>query len=534
VKRHTFVTLAAAGSLVGGLLTLAPQAQAHPDTAAPAPIAWKNCGSANYPTMECGSLQVPMDHDRPRGRQITIAVSRIRHTAAESLGPLLVNPGGPGAPGRGPAGFVAGSLRPDVAAKYDVIGFDPRGSGASSPHLDCVPGFNDPVRPDTVPDSASDERANIARAADFAKACGDKYGDFLDHMSTPDHAADMDSIRSALGERRISYFGYSYGTYLGAVYAKLYPSRVKRLVLDSIVDPSAGSIWYGSQLAQDRAFDANLKTYFAWVAKHDATYGLGTNPARVEAGWYSMRAKLEAAPAEGVVGGSEVEDAFAQGGYNDAYWAELTAGFAAYINHGDTGPLLTAYQDLAAPSPAGDNVTSGYLATQCRDAKWPKDWSTWHRDAERVYARAPFLAWNNVWFNAACAFWPTPGLKPIDVANTKIPPALLLQATNDAATPYAGGVTMHRLLRDSALVVEQGGHNHGISLSGNTCLDDYLNTYLLTGRTPRGRGHGPADAVCGKLPDPVPPATTSNGAAATNGADAGTTVPPARIDKTAM
>jgi pimeloyl-ACP methyl ester carboxylesterase len=528
VKRHTLVAFAAATTLVGGLLTLAPPALAD-DSPAPVaesvstPIVWKSCNSSNYPNLECGSLQVPMDHSRPYGKKITLALSRIKHTSAKSQGPLLVNPGGPGAPGRGLAGYVAANLRPDVAAQFDVIGFDPRGAGSSEPHLDCVPGFSNPVRPDTVPQSTAAERANVQRASDFAKACGDKYGDFLKHMNTPAQAADMDSIRAALGARQISYFGYSYGTYLGSVYAKLFPSRVKRLVLDSIVDPSADSVWYGGQLSQDVAFDANLKAFFAWVAKYDATYHLGTDPAKVESAWYGMRESLRKTPAEGVVGPAEAEDAFAQGGYNDLYWPELADGFSAYVNSGNTGPLRTAYEDLAAASPANDNVNSGYLATQCRDASWPRDWATWHNDAKRVYAKAPFLTWNNVWFNAACAFWPTSSLKPVNVANHKLPKTLLLQATNDAATPYEGGVTMHRLLRDSALVVEQGGRNHGISLGGNSCLDDYVNEYLLTGKTPRGQGHGPADAVCRKLPDPVPGAGV-----AAKSAD------PRRASKTAM
>ncbi|WP_424637498.1 alpha/beta hydrolase [Embleya sp. AB8] len=457
-----------------------------------------------------------MDHANPGGKQISIAVSRIQHTAAKSLGPLLVNPGGPGAPGRGMAGSVAKNLRPEVAAQFDVIGFDPRGAGASEPHLDCIPGFNNPVRPDTVPNDFGDELANIKRVYDFAQACGTKYGDFLKYMNTPAQAADMDSIRAALGAKQLSYFGYSYGTYLGSVYAKLFPSRVKRLVLDSIVDPSKDSVWYGSQITQDVAFDNNMKAFFEWVAKYDANYHLGTDPAKVESAWYEMRGKLSRTPAEGVVGASELEDAFAQGGYNDSYWAELAEGFSGYVVNNVTKPLRTAYNDLAAASPENDNINSGYLATQCRDAAWPKDWWTWHKDAVQTAAKAPFLTWNNVWFNAACAFWPTSSLKPVNVANDRLPKTLLFQATNDAATPYEGGVTMHRLLRDSALVVEQGGRNHGISMSGSSCLDNYLNEYLATGKTPKGNGHGPADAVCQKQPDPVP-----NPAAAKSTADTG-------------
>jgi hypothetical protein len=138
-----------------------------------------------------------------------------------------------------------------------------------------------------------------------------------------------------------------------------------------------------------------------------------------------------------------------------------------------------------------------------------------------VYGKAPFMAWNNAWYNAPCAFWPTKTLRPVNIANKALPPTLLFQATNDAATPYQGGVTVHHLLRGSSLVVEQGGGNHGITLSGNACLDKYLAAYLTNGKVPHG--NGVADAVCKKLPDPEPKSTkaalsTASGGASSAGA----------------
>src|SRR5262249_41121319 len=145
-------------------------------------------------------------------------------------------------------------------------------------------------------------------------------------------------------------------------------------------------------------------------------------------------------------------------------------------------------------------------AVQCRDTSWPRDWEQWRKDNWAVYDQAPFMAWNNAWYNAPCAFWPTSSLKPVNIANTQLPPTLLFQATDDAATPYQGGVTVHHLLKGSSLVVEQGGGNHGITLSGNACLDKYLARYLATGKVPHGSG-GDADAVCQKQPDPKPLST---------------------------
>ncbi|MYU26173.1 alpha/beta hydrolase [Streptomyces sp. SID8352] len=504
--RHRAALLCGAAALVAGSFTAVP-AEAGASTsvpvATPAPVDWKACGTDGHPTLQCASLAVPLDHARPRGERITLALTRVPHTARTFQGPLLVNPGGPGGSGRGLAGFVASSLPGEVAAQYDVIGFDPRGVGASEPALDCAPGHFAPVRPGSVPATPSVERANLARARSFADACGTAYAKLLPHMSTVDAARDMDAIRAALGASRINYFGYSYGTYLGAVYARLYPERVRRLVLDSVVDPA--DVWYDANLNQDRAFEDRHRAFMAWIARNDAAYGLGRDPDRIGARWYAMREALAEHPADGRVGAAEVEDTFLPGGYYDGYWPHLAAAFAAYVNDGDTGPLVGMYEALGAQDAAGDNGYSVYTAVQCADARWPRDWRTWRADNAEVSLKAPFMTWNNAWYNAPCAFWPTAPRRPVDVANRALPPALLFQATGDAATPYEGAVTTHRLLRGSHLVVEEGGGNHGVTLSGNDCLDGHLAAYLADGTVPRGRGAGgEADAVCAAAPQPEP------------------------------
>ncbi|MFG3505169.1 alpha/beta hydrolase [Streptomyces sp. NPDC047821] len=494
--------LIAAGALLAGAVTAVPSA-AEPSAAEPsAPLAWKGCATKQYPRLQCATVRVPLDHDDPGGERITLALSRVPHTAKTFQGPLLVNPGGPGASGRSMAGFVAASLPERVAAQYDVIGFDPRGVGASRPALDCKPGYFTPVRPDSVPRDQRDERVNLARAASFARACGDKYGDLLRHMSTISTARDLDLVRQALGAERISYFGYSYGTYLGTVYAKLFPHRVRRAVLDSVVDPHA--VWYRLNLAQDRAFDARHKAFMAWVAKHDRTYRLGTDPAKVEARWYAMREALRKKPAGRKIGPAELEDTYLPGGYFNGFWPTLAEAFSAYVNDKDPDPLVAAHRTLSSPDAASDNSYSVYAAVQCRDARWPKDWGVWHRDNWDVYGKAPFSTWNNAWYNAPCAFWPVESLSAPEPANDALPPVLLFQATEDAATPYEGGVAVHRELRGSSLVVEQGGGNHAVTLGGNACLDRYLVRYLETGAVPRGGGRGAADAVCAAVPDPRP------------------------------
>ncbi len=317
------------------------------------------------------------------------------------------------------AGFVASSLPKKVAAQYDVIGFDPRGVGKSTPALNCLPGHFDPVRPGSVPTSYRAERINRDRAESFARACGEKHGDVLPYMDTVSAAKDLDVIRRALGSRQLNYFGYSYGTYLGAVYAKLYPERVRRLVLDSVVDPD--DVWYEGNLGQDYAFDDRHKAFAAWVAKNDAAYGLGTDPARVEAAWYRMRADVARKPAGGTVGASELEDTFLPGGYYNGYWPYLAEAFAAYVKDRDAEALVEVYENFGAVDASGDNGYSVYTAVQCRDAGWPEHWSTWRNDSRRIHDKAPFMTWNNTWYNAPCANWPVPSLRPLPVNNRQLP-----------------------------------------------------------------------------------------------------------------
>ncbi|MFD3694674.1 alpha/beta hydrolase [Streptomyces sp. NPDC058646] len=480
-------------------------ALASPVTAAPAAPApskaalrWSDCATPRYPTLQCASLKVPLDHDRPDGRQISLALTRVPHTAATSQGPLLVNPGGPGGSGRALAGFVASALPKDVAAQYDVIGFDPRGVGRSEPALACGAGHFSPVRPDSVPRDARTERANLERVRAFAESCRTAHADVLPHIGTVSAARDLEVVRTALGAEQINYFGYSYGTYLGAVYAKLHPGRVRRLVLDSVVDP--GGVWYEDNLAQDRAFDARHKAFLAWVAQYDATYRLGTDPARVEKRWYAMREALRGTPAGGKVGPSELEDTYMPGGYFNGYWPGLAEAFSAFVLKGDAKPLVAAYERFGAVEPSAANSYSVYTAVQCRDSAWPRDWNQWRADMWRTHARAPFMTWNNAWYNAPCAFWPAEPLRAPDVTNDALPPALLLQATEDAATPFAGALSMREKLKGASLVVEEGGGNHGIALSGNKCLDEKVAAYLRTGHA--------ADATCPAQAAPKPAAAT--------------------------
>src|SRR5579859_3917641 len=487
----------------------APDSPAAPPAAAAQATArrldWQPC-TVSGASVQCASLRVPLDYARPSGRQITLALSMVPATApkARQQGDLLVNPGGPGGAGRYLAAQVAFGLDRNVAADYNIIGFDPRGVGASVPALHCDPSFFAGVRPDYIPASQAAEQVLIGRAKTYAADCERRFGWLLPYMTTADAARDMDSIRAALGQQKISYLGYSYGTYLGQVYATLFAHRVRRMVLDSTVDPRGA--WYADNISQDYAFEARMQAFFSWVAAHAASYQLGTTRAQVQQAWYRARAQLIAHPITGphgpMVGPDEFDDTMLQGGYSNTLWPGLATALAAYLHGGSTGGLLSEYRALGGQN---ENEFAVYNAVECSDVNWPRNWARWDADTRRVYRTAPFEAWDNAWFNAPCAFWPVHGpARPPAIHGTGLPPILMIQGSLDAATPYPGALVARKLLPSARMVVVEGGGNHGQSLSQppNLCVNGYLNAYLRTGAVPHGAGL--VNATCPALPAPAP------------------------------
>jgi pimeloyl-ACP methyl ester carboxylesterase len=465
---------------------------------------WHACtgAAAQQGVPECTTLSVPVDYAKPGGRRISLALDMIPATAPRSQqqGVLLVNPGGPGGSGLGLAAEVAQGLSPSVAAKYDIVGFDPRGVGSSVPALSCDPGFFDGPRPNYIPANPAAEQVLINRAKTYAADCGQRFGWLLPHMTTQDTARDMDAIRAAFGVSKINYYAFSYGTYLGQVYATLFPDRVRRMVLDSVVDPTG--VWYADNVDQDYAFQGRMEAFFAWAAKYNDTYHLGSTAAQVQAAWYQARSRLLAHPVNGTIGADEFDDTFLQGGYLDELWPGFAQALSSYLNDGQAGDLMTQYQEYGKQ---GENEFAVYNAVQCSDVGWPRNWSFWTSDTERIYRTAPFQAWDNAWFNAACAFWPVKGpAKPLQIKGTGLPGILMLQGTLDPATPYAGAQDAHKLLPSARMVVVKGGGNHGQSMEqpSNSCVQGYLNAYLATGALPSSPGT--VNATCPAVPAPLP------------------------------
>src|SRR3569833_2082362 len=302
--------LATAIGVAAGGLTAVPawSAPAAPQNAAAEALIWAPCAdpALQEAGAQCTFISAPLDYANPAGTQIKLAVSRILHKASQSQGIMLVNPGGPGGSGLGLV-TVGKSVPKGGGDVYDWIGFDPRGIGASIPSLKCDGNIFAGPRPDYVPNTAAQEQFWLPRMKQYAGKCA-ANGPLLQHMTPADSARDMETLRAALGENKINYYGFSYGTYLGQVYSTRFPQRVRRRGFDSTIDPR--NVWYKTQLTQELAFDRNMKLFFGWMAKYDNVYHLGATADVVEKRWYDEQAQLGTAPAGGGVGPADFTDIF--------------------------------------------------------------------------------------------------------------------------------------------------------------------------------------------------------------------------------
>nr|WP_202544163.1 alpha/beta hydrolase [Streptomyces sp. SID8382] len=484
-------------------------------------IDWADCpadwGLAK--PIQCGYVTVPLDYAKPNGRTIKLAVDRIANTgtASERQGSLIYNPGGPGGSGlRFPTRVTTKNPLWTKASKaYDFVGFDPRGVGHSAA-ISCVDPqeFVKAPKLDPVPDSEADKRVQRKLAREYAEGCAERSGWMLPHMTTPNTARDIDVIRAALGDKKLNYLGVSYGTYIGGVYATLFPTHVRRLIVDSVVNPSREKIWYQANLDQDVAFEMRWNDWKAWVAKNDAAYHIGDTPAKVQQQWEKLRAAAKKSPIGGVVGPAELLGLFQSAPYYDSSWATVAQVWSDYLAGDEKALVEAAGPDMSdtAGNIASENGNAVYTAVECADAKWPTSWSKWDRDNTRLHRDYPFLTWSNAWMNLPCATWGAKQRTPLEVGAAKgLPETLIVQSTRDAATPYEGAVELHKRLKGSRLVTEKDAGSHGVTGLVNPCVNDRVDAYLLKGTVDA------TDVTCAPHATPVP---AKSGAAAAKDAKA--------------
>lgn len=464
------------------------------------PLAWHECAGAGLDGLECARLIVPLDYANPTGAKARLAVTRLLHTSssADYQGAMIGNPGGPGGSGTW-LPFLARYVPGDSAGTYDWIGFDPRGVGASTPTLRCEPHYFRVNRPPYVPWTNRLMKIWRKRTAGYATACSKAPAKaILEHVRTTDTVQDLETLRVALGQDKINYYGFSYGTYIGQVYATLHPDRVGRFVLDGVVDPSR--VWYPANLDQDIAFGVAMTSFWKWMAKNHTTYAVSSNWRSIRHGYYHELGRLKRHPWQHKLGPDELNDAMIGAGYYVYGWEDTAAAFAKVRHQHDGRAMLALYKQGDF---ADDNGYAIYNATQCSDAQVPQSWRTWVDDTWNIHLQRPFMAWNNTWYNAPCFTWPATPSTPVNVTGAHLDtPILLVNETGDAATPYSGALEVRRRFPSSSLIAGVGGTTHAGSLSGVSCTDDAIAAYLTDGTVPtRTTGVG-YDLGCPPVPAP--------------------------------
>jgi pimeloyl-ACP methyl ester carboxylesterase len=492
---------AASVALTGCLYTMIPE-DAPVSTASPAPdtagvpeellpyygqeLDWSTCGEG----FDCTTVTAPLDWADPSQGEIELSVIRSRATGGEPVGSLLTNPGGPGASG---VGLIRDSLTYAVGEplreQFDVIGFDPRGVGEST----AVTCFDAAGMDAYLFDIPENERGSDAwnaemleRHADFAEACDANSDGILPYITTENSARDIDLLRAVLGDTELHYLGYSYGTFLGATYADLFPDKVGRLVLDGAVDPSISGL--DMNVTQAIGFESALRAYMADCLEgsecpfrgsvDDAMADLGALLASVD------RDPLPAADGR-ELGADSLMTAIVAALYSEDSWPYLSMALDSVLQGDPETAFLLAdlYYDRENGAYTG-NQTEAFRAYNCVD--YPVDATEADIDAAftRLEDEAPTIA--PYWFGPdPCEVWPYPatGVRQA-IAADGAPPIVVVGTTNDPATPYEWSVSLAEQLSSGVLVTREGEGHTGYN-KGNDCVDDAVERYLLEGTVPQ-------------------------------------------------
>jgi pimeloyl-ACP methyl ester carboxylesterase len=456
----------------------------------PPSLAWRGCGGG----FQCSTLAVPLDWSHPSsGGAVRLALIRLPASGAKSqrIGSLLVNPGGPGASAIDFARQIPGILPPAILRRFDIVAFDPRGTGGSQP-LACENsgGLDNFTALDPDPTTPAAIQTVVSADQQFAAGCAKQYGTaFLAHIDTKTAARDMDYVRAALGEATITYVGYSYGTFLGAQYADLFPTRVRAFVLDGAVDPSLVGLQF--DVAQGVGFDKELGDFFNACVAGCPFFSNG-DP---KGAFMSLMGQVTAHPLQ--VGTRQLTLALFLNGvaaalYTPSTWPNLQEALLA-ATLGDGSKLLALSDRLTERRPDGSYspLTSALPAVNCVDSVYPTNVDDYKAKAAEAATSAPIFGPAIVWGSLPCAYWPVPpAIQPGPVHATGAPPILVIGTTADPATPYQWAQSLASQL-SSGVLLTHVGEGHTSLGQGSGCVDDVVTTYLLN-LTPPAKG-----SVCG-------------------------------------
>ncbi|MFF0485756.1 alpha/beta hydrolase [Streptomyces sp. NPDC004435] len=452
--------------------------------------AWRECGVEGF---QCATLRAPLDYAKPDGPEIRLAVSRVRASGpGQRIGSLLVNPGGPGGSAVDYLQGYAGIGYPEpVRARYDIVAVDPRGVGRSEP-VDCLTGpeMDTYTQVDQTPDDEAEVQALTASFKRFAAGCEKRSGTVLPHVSTVETARDMDIARAVLGDEKLHYVGASYGTFLGATYAELFPGRVGRFVLDGAMDPSL------SALDLNRDQTAGFETAFAafaadCVALPDCPLGTGTVAEAGEA----LRGFFRATDAEPVPTGDDRElgESLATTGviaamYDEGAWPQLREALTRAIG-GEGSSLLALADSYYEREPDGSyaNLMFANAAVNCLDLPAAYlDPAGAQRAVPSFDKVSPVFGTGLAWAALNCTYWPSPATgRPHRITAEGAAPILVVGTTRDPATPYKWAESLADQLSSGTLLTYEGD-GHTAYGRGSDCVDTAVNTYLLEGTPPTG------------------------------------------------
>jgi pimeloyl-ACP methyl ester carboxylesterase len=450
----------------------------------PASLAWHACGEA----FECADLGVPLSYRSPDGGTIDLAVIRRRAEGPQRIGSLVLNPGGPGASALSYLRAIADLLPRHVRERFDLVSFDPRGIGESSPVV--CDGNIDPVLDASFSPRNARERAELVAAfRTLVDSCSRASGSVLPHVATVDTARDLDRLRAAMGDETLSFVGQSYGTYLGTLYASMFPDRVRTIVLDGAIDPGASGA--AIALGQARGFERALDDFLEeCAARRDCPF---RHDGRTGAAYDALRARAVREPlatlrnAGRTVNGTRFDAGVLGALYaGRAGWKALAQALAD-AEDGNAATLLGYADAFVYRESAGTRhqALDAFWAITCLDGPLVGDVAAAARLEARARRAAPRLGAFLVNFTLPCSMWPVPPVEsPGRLTAAGAPPILVIGTTGDPATPLASATVLARSLDRAALLVATG-EQHTSFLVGNGCVDRAVTRYLVERRLPR-------------------------------------------------
>lgn len=437
-------------------------------------ISWVPCTGGD--TL-CATLKVPYSYTEDVSGYFTLSLRMRKASKEASGGYLLVNPGGPGFGGTGMLNYPDYYFSSDILDNFDIVAWDPRGTGDSTPFVDCVDSFDRYFAVDMSPDTPAERKGLVAAAEEFNAGCVERSGEILPYVSTINSARDMDSIRRALGVDKISYFGFSYGSELGAVWATLYPETVRAAVLDGASDPLAGSL--AKTAAQAAGFEMQLEKFLDYCSNNPVCpFNNGMRSAQALDELFVRANSSPVDTARVPITDGVLFTGIAVALYSDRMW-DLLAEALFDLQMGDGSAILSLYDDYFQydhREGVYGNELEAFLAISCIDDRGPASVALVDANLPMFNEIAPRLGYGFA-YGYFCALWPEEEKDEVAVSGVNAGPIVVVGTTGDAATPLESSARMAATLEGGVLVVVEADQHTGYKV--NACINKVVDRYLL-------------------------------------------------------